>query len=32
MSDKLRADIALVKQGLVKSRESARAYIMAGQV
>ncbi len=32
MSDKLRADVALVAQGLCESREKAQAAIMAGQV
>ncbi|MDD3334207.1 MAG: TlyA family RNA methyltransferase [Eubacteriales bacterium] len=32
MSDKLRADLALVRQGLAPSRERAQAMIMAGQV
>lgn len=32
MSDKLRVDLALVRQGLAASREKAQALIMAGQV
>lgn len=32
MADKLRADLALVRQGLAPSRERAQALIMAGQV
>lgn len=32
MADKLRADLALVRQGLAPSREKARALIMAGSV
>lgn len=32
MSDKLRVDQALVRQGLASSREKAQALIMAGQV
>lgn len=32
MSDKVRADQALVRQGLAPSREKAQALIMAGQV
>lgn len=32
MSEKLRLDIALTQQGLVESREKAKALIMAGQV
>lgn len=32
MSDKLRLDSALTQQGLVESREKAKALIMAGQV
>ena len=32
MSDKLRVDQALVRQGLAPSREKAQALIMAGQV
>ncbi|MEG2251616.1 MAG: TlyA family RNA methyltransferase, partial [Clostridia bacterium] len=32
MSDKLRVDLALVRQGLAPSRERAQALIMAGQV
>lgn len=32
MSDKLRADVALVSRGLCESREKAQAAIMAGQV
>lgn len=32
MADKLRADLALVRQGLAPSREKAQALIMAGQV
>ncbi len=32
MSDKLRADVALVRQGLCESREKAQAAIMAGTV
>lgn len=32
MGEKLRADIALVRQGLAPSRERAQALIMAGQV
>jgi 23S rRNA (cytidine1920-2'-O)/16S rRNA (cytidine1409-2'-O)-methyltransferase len=31
-SDKMRADLLLVEQGLVPSRERARAYILAGRV
>lgn len=32
MADKLRVDLALVRQGLAPSREKAQALIMAGQV
>lgn len=32
MKDKIRADVALVEQGLVKSRQAAQAHIMAGVV
>lgn len=32
MGEKLRADVALVRQGLASSRERAQALIMAGQV
>ncbi len=32
MADKIRADLALVRQGLAPSREKAQALIMAGQV
>ena len=32
MTDKVRADIALVRRGLAESREKAQAAIMAGQV
>lgn len=32
MADKIRADLALVRQGLATSRERAQAMIMAGQV
>lgn len=32
MADKIRADLALVRQGLAASRERAQAMIMAGQV
>ena len=32
MSDKLRVDQALVRQGLASSREKAQALILAGQV
>ena len=32
MADKLRVDLALVRQGLAPSRERAQALIMAGQV
>ena len=32
MADKLRVDLALVRQGLAPSRERAQAFIMAGQV
>ena len=31
MSDKMRADVALVSRGLCESREKAQAAIMAGQ-